>query len=993
MATSFHEDQEAVSGVQAEHGVLSGENDVYISEMYSKYILDPASVDSSWQRFFARFGTEEYQESSTFEKERRGATWSPRLGQVMGSMPESSFSDTFTSNDAYQFSDVKEMLQYMVSEGLGTGASQDSEKVRQATLDTVRALMLIRSFRMRGHLEACLDPLELTPKERFKDLDPATYGFSPKDYDRPIFINHAFGLETATLSQILDLCRKTYANHVGIEFAYVVEPAERSWLQKRVENTLNRSEFSDKGKKTILERLTEADLFESFLHKKFGTLKRFGLDGGESLVPMLEQIFKRGCVLGIEDIVIGMAHRGRLNVLANLMHKPYRQIFAEFKRGTTVHEDVGSGDVKYHLGASADRFFGGEKVHLSLIANPSHLECVNTVVLGKVRAKQQAMKDAGRVQSLGLLLHGDAAFIGQGVVAETFLLSELAGYRTGGTIHVAINNQIGFTTMPSESRSSPYCSDMAKTIGAPVFHVNGDDPEACLHVARLAMEYRQTFHKDVVIDMWCYRRHGHNESDEPMFTQPLMYKKIEKHPKVRDSYARRLESEGVIEKGEAERIAEHYRELLEKEFIAADTYRENEPDWMGGAWAGLSTGHGSKVAKNRFVTGISKSAYKKISKALVALPDDFHIHRSLDRQLKKKAESLNKGQNIDWGTAEALAFGSLLLDGYEVRLSGEDSQRGTFSQRHAVLVDQNDEHPYIPLNHIDKKQKDFCVIDSPLSEFGLLGFEYGYALESPLTLVVWEAQFGDFANGAQVIIDQFVVSGESKWLRACGLVMLLPHGFEGQGPEHSSARLERYLQLCAEDNVSVCNISTPANYFHALRRQMCRDFRKPLIIMSPKSLLRHPLCLSQAEDLQSGTVFSPVLPDHAESTLAQDKDIKRVVCCSGKVYYDLLEERQKREIKDIYLLRVEELYPYPQEQIVSLLKRFVNAGIIWCQEEPENAGAWSYIDRKLSKDIASLNLGSLVYVGREAAASPATGSKAIHDAEQADLVNRALMLS
>lgn len=962
-------------------------NETYVAELYQKYLNDPDSVEPGWAEFFE--GLEE--KDLDFLRHFRGPSWAPKKTTVIGGAPERrAFSDGFFDEKKYKNPYEAMMAELKVAAGPGASA----EEIRRATLDSIRAIMLIRAYRMRGHMMATLDPLGVAHRGSHPELEPATYGFEDKDLDRPIFINYYLGLESATLREIIKICRETYCGSIGVEFMHIQDPDEKSWIQERIESTRNRKEFTDLGRQTILERLTQADVFETYLDKKFRGTKRFGLDGGESLVPMLEQIFKRGAQLGLEEVVLGMAHRGRLNVLANIMHKPYCAIFAEFAGVSANPEDVqGSGDVKYHLGTSADREFEGKNIHLSLTANPSHLEAVNTVVLGKVRAKQGQRGDAGGKRVMGVLLHGDAAFIGQGIVAETLLLSQLDGYKTGGTIHIAINNQIGFTTSPSHSRSSPYCSDMAKIVDAPVFHVNGDDPEACVHVAKLAMEYRQKFAKDVIIDMWCYRRHGHNESDEPSFTQPLMYKRIGAQPRTRQIYASKLEGEGVIPAGEGDAMVQRLTDLLDSEFEKSKSYRPNKADWLEGKWSGLSIAHGDD---RRGETSVPIDLLKEVGYAISEVPKNFNTNSKIVRQLEAKRKMIETGEGFDWGTAEALAFGTLLCESTSIRLSGEDSQRGTFSQRHAVLTDQETEAKYIPLNNIRMGQAPFEVIDSPLSEFGLLGFEYGYAIAEPHSLVLWEAQFGDFANGAQVIIDQFLSSGESKWLRMCGLVMLLPHGYEGQGPEHSSARLERYLQLSAEDNWQVCNCTTPANYFHVLRRQVRRNFRKPLILMTPKSLLRHKKCISSLEDFGPGTTFHRILWDDAqlENRLVSDEKIRRVVICSGKVYFDIEAERDARGIDDIYIMRLEQIYPFPQRALGAELSRFPNADVVWCQEEPENMGAWSFVDRRIEKVLSDTGhkAGRPIYAGRAEAASPATGSAGRHAKEQAALVDAALTL-
>ena len=723
--------------------------------------------------------------------------------------------------------------------------------------------------------------------------------------------------------------------------------------------------------------------------------KRFGLDGGEALIPALEQIIKRGGALGVKEIVIGMPHRGRLSVLANVMGKPYKAIFNEFQGGSSKPEDVdGSGDVKYHLGASSDREFDGNNVHLSLTANPSHLEAVNPVVIGKVRAKQQQLDDKNRISVLPLLLHGDAAFAGQGVVAECFGLSGLVGHKTGGTIHVVVNNQIGFTTAPHFSRSSPYPTDIALMVEAPIFHVNGDDPEAVVHAAKVATEFRQKFQKDVVIDIICYRRFGHNEGDEPMFTNPIMYKKIKKQKTTLTLYTDLLVRDGLIPEGEIEDLKTGFQSFLNDEFDAGKNYKPNKADWLDGRWAHLDR---NKDDYQRGQTAISEDTFDKVGAALSKLPDDFPVHKTISRLLDNKNKMFRDGTGLDWATAEALAFGSLLTEGFPVRLSGQDATRGTFSQRHSGIINQNSEDRYYPLNHITKEQAEFEAIDSMLSEYAVLGFEYGYSLSEPNALVAWEAQFGDFANGAQIMFDQFISSGESKWLRMSGLVILLPHGFEGQGPEHSSARLERFLQMCGQDNWIVANCSTPANYFHILRRQLHRSFRKPLILVTPKSLLRHKLCVSDKSNFIDGSSFHRVLWDDAESGLSEtnlvpDKKIKRVVMCSGKVYFDLLEERDKRDINDIYLLRFEQFYPFPAISAVKELERFKSAEMVWCQEEPKNQGSWTFMEPNLEWVLTRIKakFKRPKYVGRAASASPATGLASTHKNQQEVLVNEAL---
>jgi len=850
--------------------------------------------------------------------------------------------------------------------------------------------MLIRVYRVRGHLMAKFDPLGLEGKKYHPELDPKTYGFTEDDMDRPIFLDNVLGLETATLRQIVDILRVTYCGSIGVEFMHIQHPDEKAWIQNRIEGIRNQTQFTAKSRRTILDRLIEAEEFEKFLHVKFTGTKRFGLDGGETTIPALEQILKRASQLGVQEVVIGMAHRGRLNVLANIMNKPYVAIFSEFQGRALRPDDVqGSGDVKYHLGTSADRSFDGEEIHLSLAANPSHLEAVDPVVIGKVRAKQTQRGDSQRGQVMGLLLHGDAAIAGQGLAAECFAMSELKGYRVGGTIHVIINNQIGFTTSPSYSRSSPYCSDVAKMVQAPIFHVNGDDPEAVVHVARIATEFRQEFKRDVVVDMFCYRRFGHNEADEPSFTQPIMYRTIAKQPTTRKIYADKLIAEGVLSAEDVEQMGAEVRARLQQAFEAASDYKPNKADWLQGKWAGLRTLMGEEELRDD-ETWVSHELLRDIGMALCRYPETFHVHRKLTRLLDARREMIESGQGLDWAMGEALAFGSLLSEGVAVRLSGQDSGRGTFSHRHAVLVDQEDETRYIPLNNISDGQGNFEVIDSPLSESSVLGFEYGFSLVEPDALVIWEAQFGDFANGAQMIIDQFIAPGESKWLRLSGLVMLLPHGYEGQGPEHSSARVERYLQLCAEDNIQVVNCTTPANYFHALRRQIRRNFRKPMVVFSPKSLLRHKLAVSSLADFGPGTRFNRVLPE--ADALAADEAVRRVVFCTGKVYYDLLQERRSRGIDDVAIVRVEQLYPWPRLRVIEQCRRYANAEVIWCQEEPANMGAWTFVLPRLGNILEELGRTPVLpmFVGRAAAASPATGLLKTHEAEQRLLVEQAL---
>ncbi|ERT84022.1 2-oxoglutarate dehydrogenase E1 component [Brucella abortus] len=983
---------------------LYGGNADYIEELYAKYEDDPNSVDPQWRDFFAKLGDN----ADDVKKNAEGPSWTRKNWPIAANGELVSALD---GNWAEVEKHVTDKLKGKAAKGEAKGAAGTpltAEEITQAARDSVRAIMMIRAYRMRGHLHANLDPLGLAEKPNdYNELEPENYGFTPADYNRKIFIDNVLGLEYATVPEMLDILKRTYCGAIGVEFMHISDPAEKAWIQERIEGPDKKVAFTPEGKKAILSKLIEAEGFEQFIDVKYKGTKRFGLDGGESLIPALEQIVKRGGQMGLKEVVLGMAHRGRLNVLSQVMGKPHRAIFHEFKGGSYTPDDVeGSGDVKYHLGASSDREFDGNKVHLSLTANPSHLEIVNPVVMGKARAKQDLLvgrtRDdmvplSERAKVLPLLLHGDAAFAGQGVVAECLGLSGLKGHRVAGTLHFIINNQIGFTTNPAFSRSSPYPSDVAKMIEAPIFHVNGDDPEAVVFAAKVATEFRMTFHKPVVIDMFCYRRFGHNEGDEPSFTQPLMYKAIRAHKTKVQLYGEKLIAEGLVTQDDIDRMKADWRQKLEGEFEAGQSYKPNKADWLDGAWAGLRTADNADEQR-RGKTAVPVKTLKEIGKKLVEVPKDFHVHRTIQRFLDNRAKMMETGEGIDWATAESLAFGSLAVEGHPIRLSGQDVERGTFSQRHTVLYDQENQNRYIPLNNLQKGQAIYEAINSMLSEEAVLGYEYGYSLSDPRALVLWEAQFGDFANGAQVVFDQFISSGERKWLRMSGLVCLLPHGFEGQGPEHSSARLERYLQLCAEDNMQVANVTTPANYFHILRRQMKRDFRKPLIMMTPKSLLRHKRAISTLAELSGESSFHRLLWDDARYNkdegikLQKDAKIRRVVLCSGKVYYDLYEEREKRGIDDVYLLRVEQLYPFPAKALINELSRFRHAEMVWCQEEPKNMGAWSFIDPYLEWVLAHIDAKHqrVRYAGRPAAASPATGLMSKHLAQLAAFLEDAL---
>ncbi|MZR29442.1 2-oxoglutarate dehydrogenase E1 component [Sneathiella litorea] len=947
---------------------LFGSNAGFIEQLYARYLDDPSSVDTSWQKYFASLGDD----ADSVIAETRGAPWTPSNG--------------IEPEDEYEI--LGDAANRATKQAVVSGASQ--EDVRAAAIDTIRALMLIRSYRVRGHLKANLDPLGLEIPKEHPELNPTTYGFTEKDWDRPIFLDNVLGLETGSIREILAIVKRTYCSTIGVEFMHIQEPDQKAWIQERIEGRHKEISFTKEGKIAILRKLIETEGFEHFMNVKYTGTKRFGLDGGESLIPAMEGIIKRGGQLGVQEIVLGMPHRGRLNVLTNVMAKPFRAVFSEFQGNPANPEDVeGSGDVKYHLGTSSDREFDGNNVHMSLTANPSHLEAVNPVVLGKARAKQaQIGPDVGG-QVMPLLMHGDAAFAGQGIVAECFGLSELKGYRTSGTIHFVVNNQIGFTTSPKYSRSSPYPSDVGKMVQAPIFHVNGDDPEAVCHVAKIATEFRQLFQIDVVIDMFCYRRHGHNEGDEPAFTQPLMYRTIAQHPTTMQIYAKKLIAENVTTEKEVESWIAEFKDYLEKQYETANSFKPNKADWFEGRWQGFER---ADEGARRGDTDVQIDELKEIGAKLTDIPEGHNVHRTLQRVLKAKKKMIDTGENIDWATAEALAFGTLLKEKVPVRLSGQDCGRGTFSQRHSVIVDQVTEERYIPLDNLSEDQARFEVIDSLLSEAAVLGYEYGYSLAEPRALVLWEAQFGDFANGAQVIIDQFISSGESKWLRMSGLVMLLPHGYEGQGPEHSSARLERYLQQSAEDNWQVVNCTTPANYFHVLRRQIHRKFRKPLVIMTPKSLLRHKLAVSTLEDMGPDSTFHRVLYDNEK--LCADKDVKRVVLCSGKVYYDLYARREELGIKDTYFLRLEQLYPFPYKALEQEMENFRHVEeVVWCQEEPKNMGAWTFVEPHLEKVFEDLKMKKVSrprYAGRKESASTATGLLKKHNLEQKALVDDAL---
>ena len=945
---------------------LSGINSEFINQFYSDYLNDPNSLPNSWIKFFDGLSEDE----KLILDDLNGPSWSPEK-KIQKS--KSNLIDNEKNKE--------------VNEDLNLSS------VKEASKDSVRAIMLIRAYRIRGHLIANLDPLSIQKKEEHPELKPETYGFNKKDYKRKIFLDGVLGLQYADLNQILDILKRTYCSAIGYEFMHMGDPEEKAWIRNRIEGPEKDIVFTQNGKKAILNKIIQAEGFEKYLHVKFVGTKRFGLDGGESLIPALEQIIKRGGNLGAKEIKIGMPHRGRLNVLANVMGKPFRAIFSEFfGKSVNASKDF-EGDVKYHLGASSNREFDGNSVHISLTDNPSHLEAVNPVVLGQVRAKQFFHKDRDRKKVIPVLMHGDAAFAGQGIVAECFAMSGLPGHNIGGTIHIIVNNQIGFTTAPRFARSSPYPSDVAKIAQAPIFHVNGDDPEAVVHCAKIATEYRQKFNRDVVIDMVCYRRFGHNEGDEPSFTQPIMYRKIKSHPTTLTLYGKRLSAEGLTSDEKLQKEKVEFKQYLEKEFDISKSYK-SELKWFDGAWSRFKPGLGKD---KKGVSGVEKGKLERIGKKIFTIPTNFNAHKTLKRVFELRKEMLNAGK-LDWSSAESLAIGTLLTEGFSVRLSGQDSGRGTFSQRHAILRNQENHDRYIPVNNIEKGQMKFEVIDSLLSELAVLGFEFGYSLSEPETLVLWEAQFGDFANGGQVIIDQFITSSESKWGRASGLVLLLPHGYEGQGPEHSSARLERFLQLCAGENIQVVNCTTPSNYFHVLRRQMHREFRKPLIIMTPKSLLRHKRCISNISEFTSRSSFHRVLEDDAYKkenkliTLKKDSKIKKVVMCSGKIYYDLVEAREKNKKDKVIFVRLEQLYPFPAKTLANVLKRYKNAEFIWCQEEPKNMGAWNTVRNYIERTLEIINIKDInvKYVGRKASSSTATGNANKHLAQQKEILEKIL---
>ncbi len=841
---------------------------------------------------------------------------------------------------------------------------------------------LINAYRTFGHTRAQLDPLGRPHMQDPPDLSLKAFGLTQEDSQTPFSTGTLVSMpDIMTLEKITNQLKDIYCGPIGAEYMPLRKQEQRIWLQKEIEQIPNLPPFSPEIKTNILTQLTHAQTFETFLHQKFIGKKRFSLEGSESLVVMLNTLIHSLSDCGAKEVVMGMAHRGRLNTLVNVFKKDNERVFAEFEEARAQGEESFYGDVKYHKGYSCDTTINGRSIHLSLAFNPSHLEAVNPVVLGNVAAKQKQKNDQSRTEIVPVLLHGDASFAGQGLVMETLNLAYLEGYNTGGTVHIIINNQIGFTTVPSDSRSMVYSSDVIKMLNAAVLHVNADHPEAVWHVTRIAAEFRQRFNADIVVDLYCYRRLGHNEGDEPSFTQPLTYKKIKTHPSALTLYSNRLQAEGVLSKIEISKIASSYREQLAE--ALERTHRENiKPvvQTLTGAWKGLIR----NIQQHKTASQpVNKESLEHIGRTLYSMPPNFNIHPRLQKLLARRKEMIDGKRPIDWGMGELLCYGSLVWEKFDVRFSGQDSRRGTFSHRHAVLTDVKTGEEYLPLQHLENNQGDFSIYNSPLSEAGVLGFEFGYSMASPLCLTIWEAQFGDFANGAQVIVDQFLASSEEKWLRMSGLVLLLPHGFEGMGPEHSSARIERFLQLCANNNIQIANPTTPAQFFHLMRRQLYSKFRRPLVVMSPKSLLRHPRAVSTKEELFTGG-FHEVLPGYSPP----NKDITRLVLCSGKIYYELLDHCEKKKIPCAAISRIEQMYPFPAELISGELARCPNLKeICWAQEEPKNMGGWDYIRPRLQELIGNI---TLLYAGRRSASSPATGSHLLHNEEQNELIKSAL---
>jgi 2-oxoglutarate dehydrogenase E1 component len=933
-------------------------NIVFIEELYQKFLQNPSSVDKDWADFFSTNA----EEIKSILADYQGPSWAARKLKVVG---------------AEEF-DISSMAKKEAPKKDAKGAPAPAGKDVE-----VRLQNLISSYKRFAHLACSLDPLALTPAKYVAEIDPKNHGLDASDLNKEVDLKGALGLAKASVSKALEHLNFIYANKIGCEFEYISNAEEKNWLARETENTLL-TDLAKEEKNKILREVIRAEKFEQFLHKRFPGAKRFSVEGGDAAMPCVEKIIDVAAKSGVKKIIIGMAHRGRLNTLTGVMGKPYHQMIAEFQGTPGIPEGATkSGDVKYHMGYSSMRKIAGNDVSLSLAFNPSHLEAVNTVVAGRIRAVQDLLKDESRTQAMALLIHGDAAFAGQGCVAESLVMNGVSGYSTGGVMHLIINNQIGFTANPTDSRSTTYASDLAKSIDAPIFHVNGDDVEAVVKVAEIVTKYRQLFKKDAVIDLICYRRYGHNEGDEPLYTQPVMYGAVKNHPTLEKIYSQKLIAEGAISEGEYQKIAADFEVHLSSEFDKAATYKPKDSDWLKGEWKGVKDGD-SSAAK----TAIDKKSLQKLIAKATEVPADFKANPKISKQLEARRSMVEAGKDIDWGTGESLAFASLLEEGFPVRITGQDAGRGTFSHRHSMLSDAASGKKYSTYTPFASKAS-YEVYDSVLSEYGVLGFEYGYSLTRPNALTIWEAQFGDFANGAQIMFDQFIASSEVKWLRKSGLVMLLPHGFEGQGPEHSSARLERYLQACADNNLRVCNITNPANFFHALRRQIHGKDRKPLVVMSPKSLLRHKLAVSTIEEF-SDLNFRPLIEETAK--IAASDKVRKVVLCSGKVYYDLLEAREAKKINDVALVRLEQLYPFPSAELATELKKYKNAEIIWCQEEPKNMGAWQFVNELVEEVLVNIKHKILrpKYVGRIACASPATGYSSYHAKEQKSLVEDAL---
>ena len=935
-------------------------NVVFINELYQKFSQNPASVDASWAEFFTANG----EEIKSILSDYKGPSWASRKMQVVGSEDFDISSVAKKEGPKVNPKDVK------------TVSASPSKDLN------IRAANLILAYKRFGHLAANLDPLGLTPARIVPQINPQNHGIEAADLDKEVELNGIIGLQKAKISKVIEYLNFIYSGSVGSEFEYIQDQEQKDWLAAETESTLL-SEISKDEKVKILKEIIRTEGFEQFLHKRFPGAKRFSVEGGDAAMNSVEKMIAVAAKNGVKKIVIGMAHRGRLNTLTGVMGKPYHRMISEFQGTPGIPEGVTkSGDVKYHMGYANTREIDGNKIDISLAFNPSHLEAVNTVVAGRIRAKQDLYKDQDRTQAMALLIHGDAAFAGQGSVAESLMMNGVAGYDTGGVMHLIINNQIGFTANPTDSRSTIYSSDLAKAIDAPIFHVNGDDVEAVVKVSDIVTRFRQKFKKDAIVDLVCYRRYGHNEGDEPLYTQPIMYTKIKDHPSLEKIYSKKLISENVVSESDYQKISSNFDAFLSAEFDKAATYKPTEADWLKADWSKIKDGDIS-VAK----TAVTEKNLQELIKKTTSIPADFNANPKILRQLEARKHAVEAGKDIDWGCGEALAFSSLLNEGFPVRITGQDSGRGTFSHRHSILHDAITAKKYSIFSTLSDKAK-YEVHDSVLSEYAVLGFEYGYSLSMPYGLTIWEAQFGDFANGAQIIFDQFIASSEVKWLRKSNLTMLLPHGYEGQGPEHSSARLERCLQACADENMRVCNITNPANFFHALRRQVHSKDRKPLIVMSPKSLLRHKSAVSNLSEFTSGS-FKPLIEETAK--LAADK-VRKVVLCTGKVYYDLLEAREAKKINDIALVRLEQLYPFPKAELAAELKKYKNAEVIWCQEEPRNMGAWKFVEELIEETLIEIKqkVSRPKYAGRIASASPATGYGSYHAKEQKNLVDEAL---